>query len=57
VGSDTIEFQVIELPREDKNWVHMATAHAEAAQVEERQSNEMILANASEHVMMARIVR
>jgi hypothetical protein len=35
----------------------MATAHAEAAQVEERQSNERITANASGQVMMARIMR
>jgi hypothetical protein len=57
VGSDARKFQVILLTREEDNRVHTATARAEAAQVEERQSNKMILANASGHVTMARIMR
>jgi hypothetical protein len=57
VGSETSEFQVIGLTHDKDNLVHTATARAEAAQVEERQSNEMILADASGHITMVRIMR
>jgi hypothetical protein len=57
VGSDGSEFQGIGLTHEEENRVHTITARAEAAQVEDRKSNETILANASGHVMTARIMR
>jgi hypothetical protein len=57
VGSDAIKFKTTRLTHEEESWVKSATARAEVAQVDEWQSNEMILANASGQVVMARTMR